>query len=477
MMPTQSSKFVTLPCSRESEMLVLGSILTGTGSFKIAATCLEESDFHFSEHQIIFNGLQSLYRQGKSADVLLVNEELKRQNKLDESSHIAYLTTLAQYAGTSVYMEEYIEELKKYSQLRHLISLAQKMGKRALDNQDPMEIAIEIQEGLKSIEKRKTAKEKFPIRFLHQFETNFLLTEPQKKPALLEYANEDGKPMTFLPKGIVAMLVGAGGVGKTHLLSQLTISIATGSPFLSMFTPTKNCGEGNRGNVFFGLGENHYSDIHRILHKAAKELRKYRPTLLEDALHHIAPFSFCGQQAAFLEKGKPSRYFRELKNRLEDLAPKDGWSLIILDPVSRLLGADAEEDNAAATQFIALLEELTLELPGNPTVLFAHHVNKMAIEKGKDQDQTAARGSSALTDGVRWQANFIKARVTTSETKDIAILKMTKSNFTAILEEVKTKKDVDGFLERILDAKPIIETKTNYTKKEALFQDIFSGRL
>ncbi len=106
------------------------------------------------------------------------------------------------------------------------------------------------------------------------------------------------------------------------------------------------------------------------------------------------------------------------------------------------MGADAETDNAAATQFIALLEELTIDLPGNPTILFAHHTNK-ASTQGANQNQSAARGSSALTDGVRWQCNYTK-----EATGDIAILKMTKSNFTPLIEELKTKKDFDGFIEK-----------------------------
>lgn len=476
-MTSQSTTFATLPCSKESEMMVLGSMLTSQNSFKIAINSLDESDFYFSEHQLVLNTLKILYRQNKPADLLLVIEELKRQSKSDVPSRIAYVTSLAQYAGTSIYVEEYIEELKKFSQLRQFIHLAQKMAKNALDpNQDPTKIALEAHEQIKCIEKCKPTREQFPIKFLHQLEKNYLFTEPQKKPMLLEYTDENGKPLPFLPKGIVAMLVGAGGVGKTHLLAQLTISIATGTPFLDIFNPTHYCGEENKGSVFFGLGENHYDDIHRILHKAAKELRKGHLQILEDALFRIAPFSFCGQQAAFLEHGKPSRYFRELKTRLENLAPENGWSLIILDPVSRLLGADAEEDNASATQFIALLEELTLELPGNPTVLFAHHVNKSAIDKGKDQDQTAARGSSALTDGVRWQANFIKSKGDRPELKDVAILKMTKSNFTAILDDIKTKRSLDGFLKHFSDAQQQDETKANIKKKNPI-EDIFSGRL
>lgn len=193
---------------------------------------------------------------------------------------------------------------------------------------------------------------------------------------------------------------------------------------------------------------------------------------MQEASKRIASFSFCGQQSSFLTNGKPSPYFRELKKRLQDLA--EGWSLIILDPVSRLLGIDAETDNAAATQFIALLEELAMDLPGNPTILFAHHMNKAAAKESKT-DQTAARGSSALTDGVRWQLNF--SRCDTSTKHEVGSLKLTKSNFTALHREIIVKKDEEGILELSWGSENRVDwNKVEKKCSERPLTDMFLGR-
>lgn len=447
-----SNKSVYAPNSKDSEMIVLGCMLTNLNNFKMAAEELEDSDFYYSEHKIIFHSLQNGHRKNKHVDVHLVCEDLKNEDKLKSVGGAAYITTIAQYAGTSAYVEEYIAILKEHSSKRKLCDLASDLHKVALSNEDPQKIILTTQEQLKFIERKKGVKDKFPIKFLHQFDKNFLIEEPQKKSMLLEYTMENEITAGFLPKGIVAMLVGAGGIGKTHLLAQLAVSVSTGTPWLDTFIPTEQCGEGKKGNVFFGLGENQYDDIHRILYKASKKLRKKQTNILEECLlkeagERIAPFSFCGQQAAFIENKKPSVYFRQLKMRLMEISPPGGWSLIILDPISRLMGADAEADNAAATQFISLLEELTIDLPGNPTVLISHHVNKSAINEEK-QNQTAARGASGLTDGARWQSNFAKDK----DSSQVAILKMTKSNFTQIVEEIKVKKDFDGFLEKFIES-------------------------
>lgn len=450
-----------VPYSKENEMMVLGCMLSNSESLKNAVDDVDDSDFYCTEHKTIFAALKSAHKDNKPVDVHLVCEDLKEADKLKSVGGAGYIVTLTQYAGTSAYVEEYINDLKESARKRRLISLSQEIQQHALNNGNSIEIIGKALEEIKRIEKNKGAKEKFQIKFLNQFDQNFLRDNPPKKQTLLEYADDKGVPTGFLPKGIVAMLAGAGGVGKTHLLAQLAIAMSTGTPWLDTFTTTEHCGEGRKGNVFFGLGENQYDDIHRVLYKASQKLRKHQPDCTkEDPLiesgKRIAAFSFCGQQAAFIENRKPSQYFRQLKARLIETAPKGGWSLIILDPVSRLMGADAEIDNAAATQFIALLEELTIDLPGNPTVLFAHHVSKSSIKTGGNQDQTAARGSSALTDGVRWQCNFSKKDEKTTT------LQMTKSNFTAILKAIDLNKNEDGYLESSINEKNINKHRVNF---------------
>ncbi|PJD94549.1 MAG: hypothetical protein CK425_11255 [Parachlamydia sp.] len=461
-----------LPNEKDFEMLVIGAMLANKDNFDIAIRTLEDFDFFYSEHKIIFNVLKSLHGRGLPAEIHLICNELKDQQRLESlGGGVAYLTSLAQ-TGFNVHIEYYIDQLKKISRQRQLINLAKDIEKRAFDKEDPNSIAIDALEKIKQVERHKSVKEKIPIQFLDERSENFLLKLPPKKPMLLEITKSNGEPQGFLPKSIVAMLVGAGGVGKTHLLAQLAISIATGGDWLGSFSTTQHCGDQKKGNVFLGLGENQEDDIHRILYKASKHLRKTQGLLfdktLEEASKRICAFSFCGQQAAFLEKNKPSHYFRHLKMRLEDKAPIGGWSLIILDPISRFLGADAEIDNASATQFIALLEELTIDLPGNPTVLFAHHMSKAAIKNTHENktDQTAARGSSALTDGVRWQLNAFKGL-----NPDDMILSLQKSNFTAINEPIYLKKDFEGFLVRYL---PELTSESPNPKHESKKADTVS---
>lgn len=132
------------PHSKESEMMVLGCMLTSINGLNIAADALDDSDFYFTEHKIIFQVLKTSYKKDKPADIHLVAEELKRQEKLTSIGGLGYLTTLAQYAGTSAFIEEYVELIQNKSLLRKMINAAQVIEKAALE--EPLNVSEALDE-------------------------------------------------------------------------------------------------------------------------------------------------------------------------------------------------------------------------------------------------------------------------------------------------------------------------------------------
>ncbi|MCY3974716.1 MAG: replicative DNA helicase [Simkaniaceae bacterium] len=133
------SKVKIAPHSKESEMMVLGCMLTKINHLNIAADAMESADFYYTEHQTIFSVLKVLYKSDKPADIHLVGEQLKQINKLEEVGGISYLVSLAQYAGTSAYIEEYVELIQHKSILRRLIAASQDIEKGALE--DPVDVS------------------------------------------------------------------------------------------------------------------------------------------------------------------------------------------------------------------------------------------------------------------------------------------------------------------------------------------------
>ena len=143
MSENSSKRKLSPPNSKESEMMVLGCMLTNINSLNIAADALDETDFYYTEHQIVFQALKAAYKNDKPADVHLIAEELKRQEKLKAIGGVSYLTTLAQYAGTSAYVEEYTDLVRDKSILRKMIQSAQEIEKNALNEPEDVSIILD----------------------------------------------------------------------------------------------------------------------------------------------------------------------------------------------------------------------------------------------------------------------------------------------------------------------------------------------
>ncbi|MCI5051599.1 MAG: replicative DNA helicase [Simkaniaceae bacterium] len=134
------------PNSKESEMMVLGCMLTSVNALNAGADSLQEKDFYYTEHQHVFQALSQAYHNDKPADVHLIAEMMRQSGKLESAGGVSYLTTLAQYAGTSAYIEEYALLVKNKSILRQMISAAQTVERNALgENEDVQSILDDAQ--------------------------------------------------------------------------------------------------------------------------------------------------------------------------------------------------------------------------------------------------------------------------------------------------------------------------------------------
>ncbi|MHB1059882.1 MAG: replicative DNA helicase [Rhodanobacter sp.] len=122
------------PNCKDSEMMVLGCMLTNINSLNVSADSLNESDFYYTENKIIFCTLKERYKQDKPCDVHLVSIELKDNDKLKDVGGMSYIAELGMYAGTSANIDEYVEIIKSKSVLRQLHQISQKYENHSLDD-------------------------------------------------------------------------------------------------------------------------------------------------------------------------------------------------------------------------------------------------------------------------------------------------------------------------------------------------------
>ena len=214
----------------------------------------------------------------------------------------------------------------------------------------------------------------------------YLLTAPPPRKYLLEQC---------LPIGKTGLLVGMGGVRKSQLMLELQISIATGEPL---------CGYwhiGEKGATLGLFAEEDNEEIHRRLFFSTEKLSKSDKTLIKERVFIKSMLGLNNQMVT--KQDYSGVQMTDFIGRLILTAKQiSNLKLIILDPASRFRGGD-ENSSADTTRFVEACEIVAKET--GATVLIVHHVNKTSIS-ASEANQAAARGSSALTDGVRWQMNL-----------------------------------------------------------------------
>jgi RecA-family ATPase len=293
----------------------------------------------------------------------------------------------------------------------------------------------------------------------------WLTKVPPKRKYLFNSQEAFGEEAGFLPEGKACMIVSPGGCGKTFLLTHCALAAATGTEWLhaKATRPVK---------VLFIAAEEDESELWIRFYKMAKSLGYMdNQESMNLALDNIIPMPTVGiNQRLISDTGEPKEFYNNLKSAIER---DHEIKLVILDPAARFMASETETKNSAATDWVNLIEGLTL-VGGKPTLLVAHHTNKSAIravgnDKTPDFSQTMARGASAIIDGFRWVLGLQR-----SEAKDSLrsiFIKMLKSNYSKLGQILEFEQDYENSgtlkLKGIVDPNSEKEKKINASWNEA----------
>lgn len=224
---------------------------------------------------------------------------------------------------------------------------------------------------------------------------------------------EDPPPVEMLVEGLLpakvtAMVAGAGGVGKTTILTEMATAMAGGRRIFGYWAPPRPL------KVALLIKEDDREDLWRMLHRAARAPVTPADSALRMSTGEEAAFrrdlkanlrarSLIGRRTVLIDQdGKravQSAFVPELMAYLERLRDDlGGLDVLMLDPLRRFSNCD-ENDSNAANQLIEVLDRIRDHF--GVTVIVTHHLRKGAHVA----DAYASRGSSALEDGGRFVLN------------------------------------------------------------------------
>lgn len=369
---TPTKKLKTAPQSKEAEMMVLGCMLTSINSLNIAAEALFDTDFYFSEHKIIFSCLKAAFSADKPADVHLIAEELKRQDKLQEIGGVVYLVELAEYAATSAYIEEYVENVRSLATLRRMITAAQDIEKTALELPTDVHQALdEAQQLLFRIGQTSNSKAGIHIKDVLQgkgpgAKIPFLKALESRQEKFLQLG--EGEPsITGLATDFADLDRMISGLNNSHLMI-LAARPAMGKTALALNIAENVCFKHRIPVGIFSLEMTAEQLVHRIVCSQSEvESEKIKTgSLSSEEFQHVVEAVKNIEQHCMVIDDQPGLKITDLRARARRMKESHGVGFIVIDYLQLLSGSGAaktmENRQVEISEISRMLKNLAREL-------------------------------------------------------------------------------------------------------------------
>jgi hypothetical protein len=417
------------PHNVEAELAVLSACVLKPEKIDLVAGVVRAEHFYHGPHRLLFKALLELRTEGIAIDIVTLGNRLREQGDLPAIGGPAYLAKVIDGSPAVVHVDEHAQIVRDTARRRAVIAVMQKRAAEGYGDVSS-EWEAETSRAVADAAELDTRGRNPIVRAWQPMQMDLLLSKPAPRRWLLQHPTYKGRECApgrgdgLIPLDKAGVLSSRGGTGKTYVMIQLAVSIATGLPWLGHFHVGSHA-VGKR--VLLGLAEENYEDYHNRIYPICEALG-----LDEEQQHKVCrlvqPLRLAGEHVSLLRRSsdgldltETEAYYAlraQLRNTgvLHDpLCPRargglgecvpacvQGWALVVLDPLVRWAGPDVETDNDAATHFIETIESL-LDVPGRPTLLLNHHSSKKSRADGEEDD---ARGVGGITDGLRWHATL-----------------------------------------------------------------------
>lgn len=463
------------PNDLDAEAAVLAvALLKEPEAFARAAEILRPADFFNDANKHVFAAALEVAATGGAPDTITVGARLREQeiHSLAGMRTLAYLAKLVGETPAVAHVEDHARIVRELSRRRELIRTCQRVAAEGYFEVAPDWIETSTRDLAEAAAARALRSSVIDDAW-KALEPEALIQPPPPRTWLLRHPTRgwsfapEGTGDGLLPLGKAGVLAAAGGVGKTTALVQLAVSVATGRKWLSHFDVAEDA---RGGQVLLALAEEDGEECQRRLYNVCNALRltDVERTLLVRQLQ-ILPLA--GKPVGLLKYQADGRAFdetadlRRLRALLERDAnqnPRSAWKLIVLDPLARWAGVAVESDNDAATRFVQVVESLTT-VPGNPTVLLAHHSSKNARRAG----EADSRGVSGIVDALRWEGQLV------AEKGGGVTFRQSKSNYSIPMHEPLALVSEDAVLRATTSADDAAkEAKEDSARTDALHADV-----
>ena len=125
-----------IPHDSEAEKAVLGAVFLDPEAIIDASDVLQPDDFYEHANRIVFQAMLNISDREEVIDPVTLQDELKKNNQVDDIGGLAYVTELSMATPTAAHVTYYAKIVKRKAILRNLISTSQRIIQNAIEGSD-----------------------------------------------------------------------------------------------------------------------------------------------------------------------------------------------------------------------------------------------------------------------------------------------------------------------------------------------------
>ncbi len=148
-----------IPANIEAEQAVLGTIFFENYMMKTIVDKLNDSDFYYPSHKIIFQVMKDLYHQDISIDYVTVVNHLESANLLKKAGGVEYITQLANTVPSISNFDHYINIVKDKAVLRKLQEVISKILEDSKSVTNTPEFIDDVEKNILNVTKERRASD------------------------------------------------------------------------------------------------------------------------------------------------------------------------------------------------------------------------------------------------------------------------------------------------------------------------------
>lgn len=386
----------TLPQALDAERSVLAAMMLDASAVESASEIVGPKSFYRAAHGKAFGAIVALHGRGEPVDLVTLVEELTKRGELEAVGGPSALAALLEHAVTAANVAHHARLVASKARSRELLRAAAALIEAAHGHDDPAVVASTFS---RELERLSASGSGGLMAALARSQGEALTPEDEPESLLGE---------GLLCRGDFALLAGKPGLGKSRVALELAEACARGEDWLGLSTsaePMRVLYVATEFALFrwrqrcvqlFGNGD-------AVPVKAAALDDAYGRLILshgDGSLMAIAGDRLTEPLCLLSDSGALE---------LERVITEQRISLVVLDPLARLMGGQ-DETNENFSALVSRVDRIRFRT--RSAVLLVHHDRKGGTDsKAKDLDPLdAIRGGSVLTTSANTVMHLAKSQ-------------------------------------------------------------------